>query len=31
MCWSMFVLNIVENKLNPTRVIIRIKIVNAWS
>lgn len=30
-CWSMFVLCIVENKLNPTIEIIKIKIVRVWS
>ena len=31
MCWSILVLKIVENKLNPTIVIIKIKIVRVWS
>jgi len=30
-CWSIFLLKIVENRLNPTIVIIKIKIVMAWS
>jgi hypothetical protein len=30
-CWSMFVLKIVENKLNPTIETIKIKIVRVWS
>jgi hypothetical protein len=31
MYWSILVLNIVENRLNPTMEIIRIKIVRVWS
>lgn len=31
MCWSMFVLNIVENRLNPTKVMIKIRMVRVWS
>jgi len=30
-CWSMFVLNKVEHRLNPTIEMIRIKIVRVWS
>lgn len=30
-CWSILVLNMVENKLNPTIEIIKIRIVNVWS
>lgn len=30
-CWSILVLYIVDIKLNPTIVIIKIKIVKAWS
>ncbi len=29
--WSILVLNMVENKLNPTIEIIKIRIVNVWS
>jgi len=31
MCWSILVLKIVENKLNPTIETIKIKIVSVWS
>lgn len=31
MCWSMLVLNMVENKLNPTIDIIKIRMVKVWS